>query len=86
MKHINLARSLPVTGALAALVYVAAASLSRNAAGGTVGVILGVVAGAVFDIQIRLGHLPWFENRERRAAPIVVWLEKRIPWLRGPRR
>jgi hypothetical protein len=84
VKHINLYRALPVSCALAAAVYVAGAELYRGPGGDKPAFILGVVVAAVFCIKIRLGHLPWFEEKDGKAHRFILWLEEVFPGLRGP--
>jgi hypothetical protein len=71
MKHINLFRAMPVGCALAAVVYVAGAELSRSPTGDKMAVLLGVVVAGVFYIQIRLGRLPWFEKKDGKAHRLI---------------
>ena len=86
MKHINLFRAMPVGGALAAAIYVAGAEISRGPAGDVVAAVLGAITAGVFCIQIRLGHLPWFEKKDGNAHRLILWLEDVFPALRGPRK
>jgi hypothetical protein len=85
MKHINLFRAIPVGGAIAAAVYLAGAEISRSPTGDVMAVVLGVIVAGAFYVQIRLGHLPWFEKKDGKAHRLVVWLEKVFPGQRSPR-
>ncbi len=86
MKHINLFRAIPVGCVLAAVTYMVGSEISRGPVGDkVVGALVFIVAG-VFYIQIRLGHLPWFEKKDGKAHRFILWLEDVFPSLRGPRK
>jgi hypothetical protein len=84
MKHINLVRTLPVGAALAGAIYFIGSEVSGGSKGGIAAGVLGVIVSGIFYIQIRLGHLSWFEKKDGKAHGIIIWIESAFPWMRAP--
>jgi len=78
MKQINLWRFLPVGIFLAIGIYLITYQWPY-----LFGFALVLFVITFMGIQIRLGRLPWFETKDGKKQPFVIWLEDKVPLLRA---
>jgi hypothetical protein len=84
LKEIDITKAIPACVVLsAALSYLITSHARGSHLAEIAGVAVGPAVAVGLGMLIRLGRLPWFEMKDGKKHRFILWLERKIVFLRA---